>query len=200
MNKIAIALLLLLLHFSIKPSKYAYFELLMSGIYRNKLTKVEKALRVGVNLDNRQPDGSTPLLVAIKLGRDRIISKILEHNPTVNISNNLGDTPLHKAAAARDYCLCRNLLVRGANMYAKNVYGTTPHYTAQNSWELRRLFSEFEPQDPAIVEAQHFLKKRKAEEDTSSLKRLRVSIGKDSLVDRPMFMGVPIPPHLLSEQ
>ena len=183
MKKISLLILILLLCSTpTQATNVENFNKLMTAIHKNNSQKVLEALSEGVNLNYQSAGtGSTLLLEAIKYQQADIVTELLKHKPDVTLANYEGDTPLHAAAAsAGKHKLCRILLRRRADMFALNIYGTTPHLIAQDNFKLRQLFQEFE--DEQFLEK---IKKRQAEkEEQSQPKRLRIKFKNEDLMDR----------------
>lgn len=93
--------------------------------------EVRKQLKSGVNVDERNEEGWTPLMVATRNQLDETVKMLLEHGANVNATTKDGKTPLI-VAVSRDRTLSatrkivRMLLERGANVNSVTDEGKTP--------------------------------------------------------------------------
>lgn len=91
----------------------------------------------------KNPDGSTPLLLAAHNGHKDVAQLLLTNKADVNVRDNWGDTPLHWAIMSlspRD--LVELLLANGADVNARDKEGKSPLHLAVLYWW----------QDPTIAE------------------------------------------------
>lgn len=179
MQKYFLVALLLILAIPCWGIDLTNFYVLIGGIQRDNMKLVNAALAQKVNLNHQvAATGATPLYLAIRLDRDRIVRRLLELHPDVSIPNNLGETPLHAAATNRNPELCRSLLQRGASMFVANIYGFSPYDIAQYDLATERIFDQvLESQFLQEVERDIAnIKKRAAETDIPAAKRPRLPL------------------------
>ncbi|XP_058801228.1 ankyrin-1-like [Phymastichus coffea] len=69
-----------------------------------------------------------PLHYVVRLGNGHVMELVMkgERSTTINMPNNLGETPLHIAVTCADVVNVHLLLFRPVNINALNVYGHTP--------------------------------------------------------------------------
>lgn len=78
------------------------------------------------NLDIRDALGNTPLLVAIRKQRYRLVDYLLEQGADACVQNNQGNTALIFAAYCAPVALCEKLFARRADVNARSARGITP--------------------------------------------------------------------------
>jgi ankyrin repeat protein len=83
------------------------------------------ALGVNINVNQQDPQGSTPLHGAIFMNAPEIIKILLDAGADVNVANNVGSTPLSLALSQRLYELMHELVRRGANVNQQDAKGNT---------------------------------------------------------------------------
>lgn len=72
------------------------------------------------------PDGTTPLMTAVSLGRHDLIEDLLARGAPVDATDVAGGTALHHAAHAGDEVACDLLLAAGADPTARDGLGRSP--------------------------------------------------------------------------
>lgn len=72
-------------------------------------------LQAGANTNIRDNEGNAPLMYAAIAGFSEGVRVLLLFKPRVDITNNLGETPLIKAVQRRDTVVAQMLLEAGAN-------------------------------------------------------------------------------------
>ena len=82
------------------------------------------------NLDAKTNDGTTPLMLAARLGIEFIPEQLIEANADVNIADNNGKTALHWAAAINNVDVVNLLLKNNANRDAQDNIDETPLFLA----------------------------------------------------------------------
>lgn len=81
-----------------------------------------------INLEVTNTNGETPLSLAIRQGKQRIVEILLEAG--VKVNQQTGTTPLHEAARAGHRIFIELLIKRGAQIEATNKSRYTPLHTA----------------------------------------------------------------------
>jgi len=105
------------LHAAIAADSLGVFELLI----RNR----------GTDLDAQTHDGTTPLILAAKVGEYSMLEELIMNNCEVTKSDANGKTALHWAAAVNNVDIIRRLLVvRETNKDAKDIFEETPLFLA----------------------------------------------------------------------
>lgn len=84
----------------------------------------------GVPVDGTNHDGDTPLLIAVRKGREQIARVLLELGANVNHQNRARRTALHEAAAQGSLSLVRLCLTYRARLEVQDVNGNTPLHLA----------------------------------------------------------------------
>lgn len=116
MNPIKIPALILLLLLSAcgepdRPSLALY-----PAIERGDIAQIERHIKWGTDLNQTNPDGSTPLHVAAKAGRWVVVKLLLKHGADIDILDREGHTPLHNAVMAGRTQVAEMLIKRGAKL------------------------------------------------------------------------------------
>jgi uncharacterized protein len=131
--------LLTLLVMGFAATMAAAGDVLFDAVAAKDKAAVEQALTNGSNVDNRAPDGATPLINAA-LGNQLAISELLlVKGADVMARNSGGFTPLHAAAFSGSLPIAKLLLENGAVLEdAANKSGVTPMMIAieENHVEL----------------------------------------------------------------
>ncbi len=94
---------------------------------------VERLLRDGADVDQRQPDGATALHWAAFRNDERTAALLIGAGAAVNAANELGATPLWLAAENGSAAMIERLLAAGADADAALPGGETPLMTAARS-------------------------------------------------------------------
>ena len=95
--------------------------------------QVKVALVNGANLNNRNSDGDTPLVIAAKAGHHAIVETLLTNGANPNIPGCTDYTPLHHAARAGHHAIVKTLLDKGADADLKDLKGwTSLQFAAEN--------------------------------------------------------------------
>lgn len=90
-------------------------------------TKIRALLAEGVNLEETDEEGITPLLLAIKQGRRDVVELLLNHGADIHHAGNDGVTPLFLAIRERRSDLVALLLDKGADVNERGaISGVTP--------------------------------------------------------------------------
>lgn len=76
------------------------------------------------------PNWDTVLLAAVYGRNGNIVATALRQGASLNGVDEGGRTPLHRVAITGDADICRQLLEAGADVYAVDRYGDTPHAVA----------------------------------------------------------------------
>jgi ankyrin repeat protein len=98
-------------------------------LFRDR-TAVENFLALGVDPNEPEPDGTTPLMRAVQLELPEITRLLIDASADVRKANYYGVTPLYVAARAGDATAARMLLAAGADANATLPAGETVLMTA----------------------------------------------------------------------
>jgi ankyrin repeat protein len=86
---------------------------------------IQALITSGADVNARDRNGNTPLLLALFAHRKDLVSDILACHADVFARNDYGNTSLMGAAEMGDAVLVKNLIDRGVDINAKNNYGFT---------------------------------------------------------------------------
>jgi ankyrin repeat protein len=95
--------------------------LIQAGETRQALERI----RAGADVNQAQPDGTTPVLWAVNRGEPEILEALLARKADPNSANEFGITPLAEAARVNDARMVRMLLEAGAKVDSANPDGET---------------------------------------------------------------------------
>jgi ankyrin repeat protein len=88
---------------------------------------VTSLLNQGVNIEDREPTGETPLISAALAGQTQIVILLLDRHASIDARNDRGLTPLHAAAYGGHVDTVAALIEHGAAVDDnQNRYHTTP--------------------------------------------------------------------------
>jgi len=104
-----------------KPPSVSLHEAALQG----NLEAVRQQIRAGSDLNEKDPYGSTPLIVATTFGKTEVAKALIEAGADMEIRNNDGSTPLHIAAFFCHTEIVKALLDKGANRHLRNNTGST---------------------------------------------------------------------------
>ena len=114
----------------VAQDKDKFWEAVATG----DLNAVQQAFKAEVDPNVREPNGSTPLIIAAMFGQTSVVSFLIENGARLNIQNNQGSTALHVAAFFGYPEAVRLLLVGGAARDIRNYDGLTPLDTVSGLW------------------------------------------------------------------
>jgi ankyrin repeat protein len=104
------------------PAKALPAEL-AKAIRDGDLKTVRAQLDAGVDVNARDANGNTPLLVAAVYAGPECVELLIKKGADVNAANKAGATPLMRAAT--DYAKAKLLIDAGADVKAKSAFGKT---------------------------------------------------------------------------
>jgi ankyrin repeat protein len=113
-------------------SKGADIPPLHLAIYLKDEAKARSLIEGGADVNNRTPDGTTPLNRAIGEGLKDIAELLIARGADVNAGYYWGWTPLHGAAEEGRRELAELLIAKGANVNARDGGGRSPLWYAQD--------------------------------------------------------------------
>ena len=67
----------------------------LEAVATGDLNAVQQAFKARVDPNVREPNGSTPLIIAAMFGQTSVVSFLIENGARLNIQNNQGSTALH---------------------------------------------------------------------------------------------------------
>jgi hypothetical protein len=93
-------------------------------------------LNMGADVNCKDANGKTPLIIASKRGHLDIVKKLLEKGADVNCKDANGKTPLIIASECGHLNIVKNLLGKGADVNCKDANGKTPLIIASECGHL----------------------------------------------------------------
>ncbi|EAY17848.1 hypothetical protein TVAG_010720 [Trichomonas vaginalis G3] len=114
---------------------------LHSAANSNNYVCAEILISHGVNVNSKNNDGSSPLIIAAKHGYVEIVKLLLSHGAFINETDNEGKTALYLALRHNSIDIVKLLISHGADVNIKNNIGLSPLMTAiyQNCFEIAEL-------------------------------------------------------------
>jgi CubicO group peptidase (beta-lactamase class C family) len=92
---------------------------------QGNIEAVQRHIRAGSELNERDAWGSTPLIIAAAFGKTDVARALIEAGADLDIANNDGATALHTVAFLCRIEIVEALLEGGANKYLRDDYGST---------------------------------------------------------------------------
>ena len=121
-----------------EESKYenlSLFDLIKNG----KIDLVKKKIESGADVNIKDNDGNSPLILASSEGCIEIVKLLIDHGVGVDVKNNNGDTSLYWAAEKGHSEIVKLLLEHGADVNAKNKDRSTPLHWASCNWRRAEI-------------------------------------------------------------
>lgn len=101
-------------------------ELLKNVKKKNTENKIKYLIESGAEIDCRDRDLNTPLIIAINFYEIKNIEMLIALGANINLKNKDGDSPLFRAIFTGDLKLIDFLIISGAEINVKNKNGWTP--------------------------------------------------------------------------
>jgi len=102
-----------------------------SAARNGDIEEVKEFLAAGTDVNAKDKDGWTALLMAASRGKKEIVKLLLAKGAKVNAKSNNGTTPLHMSSKAE---VAELLIANGADVNARTQKGSTPlHFSAQHA-------------------------------------------------------------------
>ena len=108
----------------------AQTESLSDAVLYGRANDVRRLIAAGANVDETDPTGMTPLMVAASQGETAIARLLMAAKADVNAASEDGGTALMRAASANRVEVMKLLISGGANVNAKTSGGMTPMMVA----------------------------------------------------------------------
>lgn len=107
-----------------------------------KLTLVGELLESGMDVDQRDSDGNTPLIMAAMAGKTEVARLLIEKGADVNAKSNGGSAAIHSAAFLGHLGVVKLLVENDADTNLLNGNDQTPLEVASLSWNRVRRYAE----------------------------------------------------------
>ncbi len=111
-------------------------KLLSHAAAQGHLDLVKEMISLGTNIEIKDKDGNTPLMLASRTGHLEIVEFLLAEGAELQAKNNNGNTALHFASWNGYLEVVKLLLEQGAELEHKNMHGYTPLTLAAYSGHL----------------------------------------------------------------
>ncbi len=108
----------------------AYNIDLYKQIRAGNIIEVKKLISTGMDVNQEDYKGMTPLMRAASFGHTEIVKLLIDNNAAINVKDKAGNTPLKHAAWSDDVEIVNILIEKGAGLEVKNKLGTTPIWSA----------------------------------------------------------------------
>lgn len=105
-------------------------ELLIKGCSVGNVKEIKQALQTGADVDFRNKEGQTGLLLVSKLSRYDLVVLLIDNGATINIADTNKITPLHWVVEYNNVKIVGYLLNRGVDVHAIDGLGETPMHWA----------------------------------------------------------------------
>jgi ankyrin repeat protein len=112
---------------------------LIKAAENGDLPHLEELLAKGVNVDARNSNGWTPLIIASEMGHIDVVQALLAKGSDINAKDNDGWTPLMRASQFGNLGVVRALLSKGADVNAKNYSGGVALIIASQNGHLEMV-------------------------------------------------------------
>ena len=104
---------------------------LIAAVKANDASKVQTLLAGGANVNERENDGTTPLMLAAHMGNLPLVDELVKAGADVNAADERGWTALAKSTYNPDLKrgfadVAQTLIKAGANIEAQVTYGVRP--------------------------------------------------------------------------
>lgn len=102
----------------------------IEAIKKGSISAIKECLAEKPDLNKADKYGTTPLMLAVALGRSDVVNLFLQVGADVNAHDNFHETALHIAAKNDAPAIVSALLHRGADVNVMNIAGETPLHLA----------------------------------------------------------------------
>lgn len=119
---IALFLGVFLLSFSVKAEEVSIYDI----VNKEDQETLSNMVALGFDIDQRDRDGYTPLMIAASLGKADFAQFLIANGADANARSYTGLTPLHRAAQDGHHNVITVLLTADANINIPDMHGFTP--------------------------------------------------------------------------
>jgi hypothetical protein len=99
---------------------------LASAANKGKNKLVQDLIKKGAKVNEKDGDGTTPLMLAAQEGHSNVLRSLLAAGADINLKDHDGDTAIFYAAIGGSVDVIKALLAAGGNVKAVNKYGENP--------------------------------------------------------------------------
>ena len=101
---------------------------LTQAVRNNDIAKVEELIKQGFDVNKKDDQGFTPLIISAGLGNAKIVKLLIDAGADVNLcESQMGASPLHKAAQSGSVEIAEMLIAKGAVIdFQNSSLGHTP--------------------------------------------------------------------------
>ena len=127
--------------------KYEYSEMLFSAILSNDVNAVKSLLAKGANINSMSKTGGyTPLMWAIKQGKDKVANYLMVKGADLNIQNDDGRAVIHVAAISDRIGMLRKLIDSDAklSLIDKNGHIFLDYVSKDSIGEIATLMMKYD--------------------------------------------------------
>lgn len=117
--------IILLLSFLLISCPLNYSDNLISAVYYSEYQKIQDFVSSGANVNEKDTNGDTPLIIAARNGNAPIVKYLCDSGANVNLQNNDGWTALHYASYYGFEAVVQVLLRYNVSLETKNKEGYT---------------------------------------------------------------------------
>jgi ankyrin repeat protein len=103
-----------------------YSKALKQAAFQGRIERVVALIAVGMNVNEPDSGGDTPLMLAAARGHANIVPILLRNRANVSARNDEGQTALHQAAYGGHVATVEVLLAAGSCIDARDNGGSTP--------------------------------------------------------------------------
>ncbi len=114
-------------------------EPLADLIQAGKAKAALASIQAGSDVNQAQPDGTTPLLWAVSRANHEVLEALIAKKANVNVKNEFGVSPLYEAARQGDSRMVKALLDAGATVDSANDDGETALMVAIKAGDLESV-------------------------------------------------------------
>ena len=117
------------------------------------LLTLNSLITEGANVNGRNRNGTTPLMIAAAYGHDRAVDLLIEKGANVNCANEEGTTPLMFAVRGGNVRCVRSLILAGADLTLCDGAGMTALTLAdaQRRPYISRVLTQARDQTPVVA-------------------------------------------------
>lgn len=125
---------------------------ILTAIAANDTTQVQSLLARGADVDTRDPNGNTGLMIAAAYGYTDIARLLVEAGADVDARGRIGNTPLIYAVQQGQTEIVRLLIAGGALVDARNEFGSNPRdlATGLGHRDIAEIFNNHSESNPEV--------------------------------------------------